>query len=309
VRAATTSRNAAITLARRPTGTPFSSAANRRVLASSISRAMRTPFRVRRIGRARPSAADGTDSTCPRSDIRATIRLAVLLSTPSCATSVVCGSCSPAASKHISACASDVGSGLPHGVWSPASKPNRRMNSCRSLRKSSTILGWCSPLVADATIDDPRQRVRSSRRILRRPVSSPLIAPPSCRGYPDAAVMLRRAIVGLAIVVMMTTTGLRFASASAHDSVAHCCCGDHSVSDECGCPDCPAGREAGGPEQTTLDRCYAEGSSPLTALLPVFDRHALTVALLRRPPILVSILVMQTAAPSRAITPPYKPPR
>ncbi|MBL0217414.1 MAG: hypothetical protein IPQ07_26510 [Myxococcales bacterium] len=124
--------------------------------------------------------------------------------------------------------------------------------------------------------------------------------------------LLRRAIVALTVLVVMTTTSLRLASASARDSVAHCCCGDHSVSDECGCPDCPAGRghrDHGGPEQTTIDRCYVEGSSTLTVLLPVFDRHAPTVAIVRRPPVLVSVLVMQMAAPNPALTPPYEPPR
>lgn len=124
------------------------------------------------------------------------------------------------------------------------------------------------------------------------------------------AVWFRRAIVGLTALVVLTTTGMRLASASARDSVAHCCCGDHSVSDECGCPDCPAGhRDHGGPEQTTLDRCYVEGSSALTVLLPVFDRHALIVAIVRRPPELVSMLVMQRPAPNPAIMPPHKPPR
>jgi len=125
-------------------------------------------------------------------------------------------------------------------------------------------------------------------------------------------VWFRRAIVGLAALVVMMTTCVRLASASAGEPVAHCCCGDHGVSDDCGCADCPAGRgqrDHGGPEQTTLDRCYVEGSSELTVLLPAFDRPALTVALVGRRPILVSMLVMQTAAPPPPTAPPYEPPR
>jgi hypothetical protein len=134
--------------------------------------------------------------------------------------------------------------------------------------------------VADALI---------ARLILRRPVSQTPIALGGCSGYGDAVVLLRRAIVVLAVLVVMTTTGLRLASASARDSVAHCCCGDHSVSDECGCPDCPAGRghrHHAGPAQATIDRCFVEGSSAL-----------------------ISMLVVQIAAPNPAITPPYEPPR
>ena len=123
---------------------------------------------------------------------------------------------------------------------------------------------------------------------------------------------LRRAIVGLAVVVMMTTTGLRLASAAAGDAVAHCCCGDHGISDECGCPDCPAGRgdrDADGPAQTTIERCYVEGASALTVLFPVFDRHATRVEITRRPSVLVPPLVMQLAPPGPALAPPYEPPR
>ena len=122
--------------------------------------------------------------------------------------------------------------------------------------------------------------------------------------------LLRRAIMGLAVVVLVTTTSLRLASAFP-EAVVHCCCGDHGLADGCGCPDCPAShdeRDHDGPSQPTLARCFVDGASALEILLPVFDHRAVAGVAVRWGPALVSVEATPFA-PSRTTEPLLEPPR
>ena len=121
--------------------------------------------------------------------------------------------------------------------------------------------------------------------------------------------MLFRAITGLLVVVLVATTVLRLASAAPREGVAHCCCGDHGLADECGCPDCPAERDRRGPAQTTLDRCFVVGDSALTVLFPVFQRQPPPALAPRRPPARGAALAPPDAMSDRASDPPLEPPR
>lgn len=116
--------------------------------------------------------------------------------------------------------------------------------------------------------------------------------------------MVRRVVLGLAIVIVAITAGVRTAAAI----TLHCCCGAHDADDACGCPDCPADEATEAGDQTSLDRCAAEGEPLIERALPVAVAPPRAVAI-DEVPVIEAMAAPRPRVASWTSEPPYEPPR
>jgi hypothetical protein len=96
----------------------------------------------------------------------------------------------------------------------------------------------------------------------------------------------RRVAAAVAIVLLFALPLAQVARGAVIAGEVHCCCGDHSADEACGCPDCPAaahphdGDDGGGgddhddhdgaPPTTSFGACGAEGQELSVGAFPPF---------------------------------------